>query len=79
MSIKPVHKTRTVYRWLVRHRAISEEWIDSVVIWTIKPKNIDEFILEKNTKINEKRKKIKLWIKDYNWRYLAHKIHMETN
>ena len=52
MSTKPVHTTRNVQRWLQRHREISEEWIQSVVLWTEKPFNQEEFIIERLVKVS---------------------------
>ena len=64
MSIKPVHTTRSVLRWLQRHREVSEEWIQSVVLWTPKESEQEEFNIEKIIKISGKRKKNKLWIRN---------------
>ena len=77
LSLKPVHTTRSVIRWLTRHNQVSEEWIESIVLWTPHPVDNDQFTIKKVIKIKGKRKKITLWIRNYNWRYLVYKIHME--
>lgn len=77
MSIKPVHITRTVNHWLQKHRDVSEDWITSVVLWTPHSNINDEFKLEKIIKRKRNRKKVTLWVKDYSWRYLVYKAHME--
>jgi len=77
-SIKPVHMTRTVYRWLQRHQDISEQWILSVVTWTEHPLERDDYTMLKYTKVGGRIKKVTLWIRNYSWRYLVYKIHMEN-
>ena len=77
-SLKPVHLTRTVHRWLQRHRALSEQWIISVVTWTEHPEKEDDFQLLATTKVGGKLKLVSIWVRDYSWRYLVYKIHMEA-
>ena len=57
MATKPVHIARSVQRWLQRHKEISEEWIQSVVLWTEKPLNQEEFVIETLKEVSGKRKK----------------------
>ncbi len=38
----------------------------------------DDYQLETITSVRGKTKKIIIWIRNYSWRYLVYKIHMEN-
>lgn len=79
---KIVQVTATVFRKVLKHPFINEAWIRQIVIDTPreKRKRIDEeeFIIETLRKVNRAIVKVSLWVREYEWRFLVYKIHVES-
>lgn len=79
---KVVQVTATVFRKVLKHPFINEAWVRQIVIDTPheKRKRIDEeeFIIETLRKVNRAIVKVSLWVREYEWRFLVYKIHVES-
>ena len=79
--MKRVELGPVAYRWLIRHRFISETVIISIVQST--PKSSREYLNENHFVINFRRKKdggyvkITMWVKETTSTYFVYKLHSQ--